>query len=112
MATKRSFSEVDTHPDRQHLIQGDSSAKRQKKSTHNPREDSTNWAKKRARTIERLFQKGKDGIPADVLAELERELAAHKKRIAEASNKKLRSKMIGKYHMVRFFGASPIASIL
>ncbi|KAK1826029.1 hypothetical protein QBC39DRAFT_365357 [Podospora conica] len=59
--------------------------------------------KKRARTLERLFAKDTSKIPADKQLELERELAAHKKRIAEAAAKKHRSDMIGKYHMVRFF---------
>lgn len=62
--------------------------------------------KKRARTLERLFSKDTSKIPADKQIELERELAAHKKRIAEAAAKKHRSDMIGKYHMVRFFGES------
>jgi len=62
--------------------------------------------KKRARTLERLFSKDNSKIPADKQLELERELAAHKKRIAEAAAKKHRSDMIGKYHMVRFFGES------
>jgi len=60
--------------------------------------------KKRARALERLFSKDNSKIPADKQIELERELAAHKKRIAEAAAKKHRSDMIGKYHMVRFFG--------
>ncbi|KAK0609211.1 hypothetical protein B0T14DRAFT_425465 [Immersiella caudata] len=59
--------------------------------------------KKRARALERLLAKQDLKIPADKQNDLERELAAHKQRIAEAMAKKHRSRMIGKYHMVRFF---------
>jgi hypothetical protein len=72
--------------------------------------DSLNAIKKRARTIERLLAKTeKDGLklPSNKQRDLERELAAHKDRIQDARTKKDRSKMIQKYHMVRFFGMSP-----
>jgi hypothetical protein len=59
--------------------------------------------KKRARALERLLAKEDLKIPANKQNELERELAAHKQRIATAQAKKHRSYMIGKYHMVRFF---------
>jgi hypothetical protein len=62
--------------------------------------------KKRARALERLLAKEDLKIPADKQNDLERELAAHKQRIADAMAKKHRSYMIGKYHMVRFFGMS------
>ncbi|KAL2022315.1 hypothetical protein VTK56DRAFT_5713 [Thermocarpiscus australiensis] len=65
--------------------------------------DSLTAIKKRARAIERLLVRDNLKIPADKQNELERELAAHKQRIAEAQAKKERSKMIKKYHMVRFF---------
>ena len=64
------------------------------------------WIKKRARTIERLFEHDQAKMPANVKKDLESELAAHKQRIAEDRQRKYRSKMIGKYHMVRFFGKS------
>lgn len=60
--------------------------------------------KKRARAIERLLAHDPEKLPAHKKRELERELAAHKRRIADAQYKKIRSKMISKYHMVRFFG--------
>lgn len=72
----------------------------------NPADDSFNGIKKRARAIERLLARDNLKIPANKQNELERELAAHKERIAEARAKKERSKMIQKYHMVRFFGMS------
>ncbi|KAL1836007.1 hypothetical protein VTJ49DRAFT_5699 [Mycothermus thermophilus] len=76
-----------------------------------PRKDvdleSINAIKKRARAIERLLARDdakEDGkLPANKRIELERELAAHKQRIEDAHVKKERSKMISKYHMVRFF---------
>jgi len=66
--------------------------------------ESLTAIKKRARALERLLSLHQTKIPADKLNELQRELAAQKRRIAEATAKKQRSKMIGKYHMVRFFG--------
>ncbi|GAB1320601.1 rRNA-processing protein efg1 [Madurella fahalii] len=68
-----------------------------------PVDDSLNGIKKRARAIERLLARDNLKIPANKQNELERELAAHRERIAEAQTKKERSKMIQKYHMVRFF---------
>ncbi len=38
--------------------------------------------------------------------DLERELISLNKRITEEKDRKQRNKMIKKYHMVRFFGAS------
>lgn len=67
------------------------------------KQGSTEWAKKRIRNIERLFQRSTD-LPANVRNDLERELAAHKATISDKSFQKRRSAMISKYHMVRFFG--------
>lgn len=64
---------------------------------------STEFARKRIRNIERLFQRNAD-LPANVRNDLERELAAHKAIISDKSFQKRRSAMISKYHMVRFFG--------
>jgi hypothetical protein len=69
-------------------------------------EENFGAIRKRARAIERLLARDNLKIPADKQNELERELAAHKQRIAEGKAKKHRSYMIGKYHMVRFFGKS------
>ncbi|KAK0646580.1 hypothetical protein B0T16DRAFT_458484 [Cercophora newfieldiana] len=66
-------------------------------------EENLGAIKKRARAIERLLAKDDLKIPANKQNDLERELGAHKQRIAEAKAKKHRSYMIGKYHMVRFF---------
>jgi hypothetical protein len=73
--------------------------------------DNINWVKKRARNIERLLQKKQEedgaALPANKRVELERELAAHRQRIAAHRDHKSRSKMISRYHMVRFFGRNP-----
>ncbi|KAK3901842.1 hypothetical protein C8A05DRAFT_34473 [Staphylotrichum tortipilum] len=65
--------------------------------------DNLNAIKKRARAIERLLARDNLKLPANKQKDLERELAAHKLRIEGARAKKDRSKMIQKYHMVRFF---------
>ncbi|VUC22060.1 unnamed protein product [Clonostachys rosea] len=72
------------------------------KSKHRAKEGSIEYAKKRARTIERLFQKNHD-LPANVRNELERELESHKATVEDKTFQKKRSAMISKYHMVRFF---------
>lgn len=74
--------------------------------------DSMNAIKKRARAIERLLARDNLKLPANKKNDLERELAAHKQRIEDARTRKDRSKMIAKYHMVRFFGMSVILSTL
>lgn len=73
------------------------------KSKHKPNEGSSEWAKKRARTIGRLLKRNQD-LPANVRNDLERELAALKTTVSEKAFQKQRSAMISKYHMVRFFG--------
>ncbi|KAJ4304466.1 rRNA-processing protein efg1 [Collariella sp. IMI 366227] len=65
--------------------------------------DSMAAIKKRARAIERLLARENLKLPANKQKDLERELAAHKQRIEDSRNKKERSNMIQKYHMVRFF---------
>jgi hypothetical protein len=112
MGTKRSFSEVEssTNSGEQH------GAKEQRHWDKKPRfkklkrkEENINWVRKRARTIERLFQRDNAKLPANVQKDLERELAAHKQRIKDEGFRKRRSYMIGRYHMVRFFGRSSLS---
>lgn len=108
MATKRSHEDVDADdvayesPD-----QGGHSSKKPKFNgtgrKHKAKEGSIEHAKKRSRTIERLFQRNPD-IPTDVRRDLETELASLKYNIEKKSFQKRRSAMISKYHMVRFFG--------
>ncbi|KAL0473498.1 hypothetical protein QR685DRAFT_437092 [Neurospora intermedia] len=77
-------------------------AKRQK-TTQKINDGNLSQIKKRVRAIERLLEHKNEKLPANVRNDLERELQAHKQRIADESDRKLRSKMISKYHMVRFF---------
>jgi rRNA-processing protein Efg1 len=114
MATKRSHNEAELdniHPDR---VRGElASAKKRKPNVpatakshkHKAKEGSLEYAKKRKRAIERLFQRDTD-LPQDVRNDMERELAAHKATIEDKTFHKRRSAMISKYHMVRFFGTS------
>ncbi|KAK3340456.1 hypothetical protein B0H65DRAFT_528960 [Neurospora tetraspora] len=77
-------------------------AKRQK-TTQKINDGNLSQIKKRVRAIERLLEHKNEKLPANVRNDLGRELKAHKQRIADESDKRLRSKMISKYHMVRFF---------
>ncbi len=74
---------------------------------HKAKEGTAEYAKKRARNIQRLFQKNQD-LPADVRNNMERELAARKAESADKAFHKKRAAMISKYHMVRFFGTSTL----
>ncbi|ERS97199.1 uncharacterized protein SPSK_02659 [Sporothrix schenckii 1099-18] len=112
MGEKRQYGDYAEHPDR--------AAKRQKESANNSyhsdkqrhqqpgvkkharRPESSNWAKKRARTIERRLR-NPDSLPANVQRDLESELAALRRQIEERQSKRVRAHMISKYHMLRFF---------
>ncbi|OAA58563.1 rRNA-processing protein efg1 [Niveomyces insectorum RCEF 264] len=74
-----------------------------KSSVREQRFDSSNWAKKRIRTIQRRLQRNPETLPANVQQDLERELSALRQQLAERMSKKQRAHMISKYHMVRFF---------
>ncbi|KAI0386134.1 hypothetical protein F5Y04DRAFT_243411 [Hypomontagnella monticulosa] len=109
MSSKRKFSDFKADTSSREEAQGHEHTqgyhapkrvKDVKKSKAKP--GSVNWMKKRARTIERRFKSGQN-MPANVENELERELAHHQQRIAEAADEKKRKTMISKYHMVRFF---------
>lgn len=107
MGTKRSFSEVEPSTDAGAHHGAKEHRHRDKKPQFKKlkrKEENINWVKKRARTIERLFQRDNAKLPANVQKDLERELAAHRQRIEDEKFRKRRSDMIGKYHMVRFFG--------
>ncbi|KAJ6789242.1 hypothetical protein PWT90_05086 [Aphanocladium album] len=69
---------------------------------HKAKHGTTEWAKKRTRSIQRAMSRNAD-IPANLRNDMERELAAHKNTIADNSFQRRRSAMISKYHMVRFF---------
>jgi hypothetical protein len=78
------------------------------KNKHKANEGTSEYSKKRARTIERLLARSQE-MPANVRNDLERELDGLKTTIADKSFQRLRSAMISKYHMVRFFGKSLLA---
>ncbi|KAK0630731.1 hypothetical protein B0T17DRAFT_507175 [Bombardia bombarda] len=107
---KRSHAETEAvtntkfiHPERRETAGNGVANKPPKAKRQKVTDGNMSWVKKRARDIERRFEHDVAKVPANVKKDLERELAAHKQRIADDRNRKLRSKMIGKYHMVRFF---------
>ncbi|KAK4196492.1 hypothetical protein QBC40DRAFT_309837 [Triangularia verruculosa] len=106
MGIKRSRSEAQASGD-DHMHPSRKRARDDRPHKTKPRKpvdlDSVTAIKKRARAIERLLAHNAEKLPAHKTRELERELAAHKRRIADAQYKKKRAKMISKYHMVRFF---------
>ncbi|KMP08195.1 hypothetical protein CIHG_07585 [Coccidioides immitis H538.4] len=63
---------------------------------------SVNELKTRIRDVKRLLAKRIDDLPADVRVAKERELAECQRDLEKAEVKKQRSKMIQKYHFVRF----------
>lgn len=119
MSSKRGFEEVDstTQADQGHskkrykrgnkydaVSNNPNPYNSAKHSKHKAREGTINWVKKRARAIERSFQKDSDSLPRNKVEDLKRELESHRRTIQDAENKKERQRMISKYHMVRFFG--------
>ncbi|KAI9837959.1 MAG: hypothetical protein M1819_006113 [Sarea resinae] len=69
---------------------------------------STATLKKRIRSLTRLLARSStsdpasDKLPADVRRDTERALAAYKQELQELEEERDRSRLIGKYHMVRF----------
>lgn len=52
----------------------------------------------------RLLNRTDEALPADVRINCERELATCEYDIETAAHDRIKQQMIGKYHMVRFFG--------
>ncbi|QPC65079.1 hypothetical protein HYE67_007310 [Fusarium culmorum] len=102
MAQKREHSEVGSPEPRDSGSFNGAKKRKQSKSKHRPNEGTSTWAKKRTRTIERLLNRNQE-LPANVRNDLERELGALKSTVSDKSFQRLRSAMISKYHMVRFF---------
>ncbi|KAF4978401.1 hypothetical protein FZEAL_5219 [Fusarium zealandicum] len=107
MGQKRDFAEVGSpEPDQgSRAFNGSEYTKKRKHNTktkHRPNEGTSEWSKKRTRTIERLLKRNKD-LPANVQNDLERELIALKSTVSDKAFQRKRSAMISKYHMVRFF---------
>jgi hypothetical protein len=105
MGQKREHSEVGSPEPRDRGSFNGAKKRKQSKTKHRPNEGTSTWAKKRTRTIERLLNRNQE-LPANVRNDLERELGALKATVSDKSFQKLRSAMISKYHMVRFFGTS------
>ncbi|KAJ3498081.1 hypothetical protein NLG97_g1396 [Lecanicillium saksenae] len=82
--------------------QGRNSHQKYSAGRHKAKHGTTEWAKKRTRSIQRAMSRNAD-IPANLRNDMERELAAHKNTIADNGFQRRRSAMISKYHMVRFF---------
>lgn len=79
---------------------------RKPSALHRSQQDSRpsiNPLKKRIRDLRRVLER-KDDLPADVRIGHERELASCQHEVAASQRKIERSRMIKKYHMVRFFG--------
>lgn len=119
MGVKRSHGDYDAEDQEQGFPKSSlvdktgHSAKKQKfnnKTKHKAKEGSIEYAKKRARTIERTLNRNQD-MPTDVRENLTRELEAHRETIGDKSFQKKRSAMISKYHMVRFFGKSILSHL-
>ena len=72
---------------------------------------SINGLKTKIRDTERLLKRV-DDLPADVRVEKERALAGYKQDVESLAQEKLRSKMISKYHKVRFFERQKATRIL
>ncbi|KAI0481604.1 hypothetical protein F4859DRAFT_426355 [Xylaria cf. heliscus] len=107
MSSKRKFSEYSAESSvasesREHPSSYQSSKHKKKKGPSKEKPTSTNWLKKRARTIERRLNR-EDSLPANVKHELEKELVHHKQKLDDLADGRKRSAMIKKYHMVRFF---------
>jgi hypothetical protein len=103
MGQKREYSEIGSPEPRNRPSFNGAKKHKSSKSKHRPNEGTSTWAKKRTRTIERLLNRNQE-LPANVRNDLERELGALKSTVSDKSFQKLRSAMISKYHMVRFFG--------
>ncbi|CAM1505533.1 Fc.00g111700.m01.CDS01 [Cosmosporella sp. VM-42] len=116
MASKRDYSQVASPGSDQGSPGPDSNDgfKKRKfnaKTKHRPNEGSSEWAKKRSRTIDRLLKRNQE-LPANVRNDLERELAALKSTVSDKAFQRKRSAMISKYHMVRFFERKKAARLV
>lgn len=114
-----------THPSRRQQVPPDHPHKKRKTAPtdehgkrpfhHRRLEKKTrplNPLKSRIRALERTLRRHADAetpaatLPADVRLAHERELASCRFELREAEEHERKKKMIGKWHMVRFFGAS------
>jgi hypothetical protein len=75
-----------------------------------PAQTSINDLKRRIRDVKRLLNK--PDLPADKRIIQERALKGYEKELADEEGRRERSKMIKKYHFVRFLGMQILRSIL
>ena len=80
-----------------------SSSRIESLASRTPSNTTINPLKKRRRDLQRLLSRSAETLPADIRVNHERELAACEAEIEAAKNAAERSRMIKKYHMVRFF---------
>jgi hypothetical protein len=118
MAQKRKHQESEpqeaVHASRQFQVYGSNPKPVKKPRRTEPRvykkqahASSVNAIKKRMRDVTRKLERSED-LPANVRIEDERALAAYQQELVAAEAEKVKQKMIKKYHMVRFFGETPL----
>lgn len=109
MTTKRRHSGEHYNQDHQDAELGTSSSKRRKSASHSaPRSSNIppiNPLKSKIRDLTRVLEHG-DHLPPGVRIEKERALAGYRQELEQAQEEKRKQAIIGKYHMVRFFGQS------
>lgn len=104
MATKRSYSDI--HPSRREQVP-QASRKRQKPdnlgSKSFKKAHPVNDLKTRARNVARLLARTDDKLPAHIRVAKERELQTVQHELKEAQAAERKSKLIARYHHIRFF---------
>lgn len=76
--------------------------KRRNKAPFDSNHPSVNLLKSKIRDLTRALQHS--DLPADIRVEKERALAGYEQDLENALKEKRKRELIGKYHMVRFFG--------
>jgi hypothetical protein len=116
MATAHHGAHI-THPSRQNLLPRDSKTNSRKRQKPSNLSGSKSFKKARPindlktsiRNLRRLLDRapdastGKEALPPKVRIAKERELASAQHELAESQSAEARSKMIARYHKVRFF---------
>ena len=109
MGVKRSYND-DVHPSRQQNVYSSEAqpVKRPRPNSYlqvpqHSKPASVNLLKGKIRDLSRLLGRSQR-LPADVRIEKERALAGYKADLEKAGEEKRKKDIIGKYHMVRFFG--------
>lgn len=104
-----------THPSRAHLLPASARPKKKQRAASAAFRPSippnhTSVLRKRIRDLQRKL--ALPHLPADIRVEDERALQAHTQDLTALEQERERARMIGKYHMVRFFGTrSPVTYV-